>query len=170
MMTIIVTLIYCLIFGIGIGGFLLTNRNGVNQSHVILLTISFGAIVYLGMAVGNYFFSFATIRLIEVVFSMILFLFLIVAILKFEQYHGYFHVRSKELIWILFILFFLIGIEWVTLQLSYVMILIGTALFLCSLILGMAIQDKIMQIARNNQMNALVPIVWFLFIIMMRFF
>lgn len=170
MLTIIETLIYCMIFGIGIGGMLLSNRNVVNHSQLFLFTISFGAIVYLGMVLGNYLFSFVTTRFVEVFIAIFLLFFLILSVLKYEHYLGYFHERSKELIWMIFLLFFMIGLEWVTLQLTYVMTLIGTVIFLCALLIGIAIQGKLLQIARYFQWIALVPMLWLLLTVMIRLF
>lgn len=168
MLQVLITLIYCLLFGIGIGGMLLNKRNVVSHSQIALFTICFGFLAYIGMVLGSFLFATASIRLIEILFSMMLIVVLIIAIFKQHPYFGYFHENSKELIWLMFLLFLFTGIEWTVLQLTYFMTIFGSIVFFGAILLGMMIQAKIMEKAWRVQLITLVPIVWFVVIVVIK--
>lgn len=170
MMTWFSTLAYCTIFGIGFGGMLLSKRNVVSKMTIFLFALSFGLLAYLGMVVGNWLQSYITIRGIEIIFSLLLLTLLIVSVIKHHPNLGYFHEQSKELLLILFSLFFMIGMEWMMLEFSYMILIIGAFIFLGAIFLGVMIQIKLLQKAWQVPGITLAPMLWFLFIVVSRLF
>ena len=162
---------YIALFGIAIGGMLINKRTIINSIQIVLIGIVFASLVYFGMTLGNWFFSFLPFRLVEIFIAFVLLSFLILAVMSHQPNIGFFHEQSRGILFMVAAgLFLIIGIEWTTLGLPLYFTIIAALIFLVMVFLGATLQMNILKKAWKVSGVTLVPMLWILVIIVLKLF
>lgn len=159
---------YVMVIGFLIGGLSITNRQFPERNHLFLITTFFVISCCIGIFVGGLIAIWLSVRLLEIVIAIIAIILLVVLFIKYHPVRGYFQAHHR-LIWPLFmVMFLLIGIEWVKVQLTGWFVVLFSCFFLFSLIGGAIFQLFIVQKAWRMQSVHYLPLVWLLFIAMLK--
>lgn len=161
MITWLSTITYLLFIGLGVGGMFISKRLMPNKIHLYLLAICFGFATYFGMVLGNWIFAIFSIRMMEITMAIHVLGFVALAFMKHHLTYGYFYQENKQLFLFLLSIFFLLGVEWAILDLTYSFVIFSTLLFSGFLFIGLMLQFIVFQRAWRLPVAALTPLVWF---------
>ncbi|GAE33464.1 hypothetical protein [Halalkalibacter akibai] len=164
MWIVVILLLFVFTIGLTIGGLLTAPREPVKPIHLILFTLFFLFLCYLGMITGMFLSGWIAIRFIEIVLAILSLLFIVACFSRFHPTLGFFHPEDKILISVLAFLFFLMGVEWGVLEFRTFFTLACGILFAFALAAGVFIQLQIKQALWRNYYCAFAPLVWLLFV------
>ncbi|WP_209125369.1 hypothetical protein [Alkalihalobacillus sp. BA299] len=165
-----IAIFYSVFIGIAIGGLMISKRLMPTQLQVFLTTVFFAFTVYLGFLVGRYFETILALRFIEILVGIVLLAIIILAFMNFHPMMGYFHKQSRVLWSILFLLFFLFGIEWKIREVSIWLHVVSVIFFYFAILLGQIIQYIVLQKTRRIEFVSYLPLVYFLIIAIIKLF
>lgn len=161
-------LFYVMIVGFLLGGLSITNRQFPERSHLFLMTIFFVTSCCIGIFFGGFIATWFSLRLLEVFIAMIAIVLLVVLFMKHHPIRGYFQVHHP-FIWVLFLLLFIfIGMEWVKVETTGWFVVLFSSFFLATLIGGAVFQLFIVKKAWRMPSVHYLPLVWLLFIAMLK--
>jgi len=168
LLSILSMLFYVMFVGFLIGGLSITNRQFPERSHVFLITTFFIISCYIGVFVGGLIAIWLSIRLLEILIAIIAMFLLVVLFMKHHPVRGYFQAHHR-FIWPLFMFMFVfIGMEWVKVKMTGWFVVLFSCFFLVALIGGALFQLFIVKKAWRMQSVQYLPLVWLLFIAMLK--
>ncbi len=160
--------IFVCTFGITLGGLLAAPRESIKPLHLFLFSLFFLFLAYIGMITGMFFTGWISIRLIEIVLSILALLFIVACFSRYHPTLGFFHPEDKILLSVIALLFFLMGLEWGVLGYRTFFTLTASFLFTAALGLGIFIQLQIKQVFWRQSYASYTPLVWLLFVTLLK--
>ncbi|MCM3712901.1 hypothetical protein [Halalkalibacter oceani] len=165
---ILTILIFIVTIGVTIGGLLVAPKEQVRPVQLVLLTVCFTFLCYLGMITGMFLTGWISLWLLDYLVAVVALLFIVASMRRFHPTLGFFHPEDRIVVSLLALLFFLMGVEWGLIELRTFFTLFVSALFAAALILGVFIQIQIRQILWRYSYIAFTPLVWLLFVTVMK--
>ncbi|TWI57821.1 hypothetical protein [Halalkalibacter nanhaiisediminis] len=163
-------IIFLFVFAVGvtIGGLLAAPREPVRPIHFLLFALFFLIMCYIGMIVGMFLSGWISLIILEFVLAILALLFMIATVTRFHPTLGFFHPEDRILVTMLSILFFLMGLEWGLLGFRTFFTITATFVFIVALLVGLFIQQQICQILWRHSYIAFTPLIWLLFVTVLK--
>lgn len=163
-----IILLFVFTIGVTIGGLLAAAREPVRPLHLFLCSLFFLFLCYIGMIVGMFLMGWISLRLLEFLLAILALLFIVASITRFHPTLGFFHPEDRILVSLLSLLFLLMGLEWGLLGLRTFFTITASFLFTAALAVGIFIQLQIRQILWRYSYIAFTPLVWLLFVTVLK--
>jgi hypothetical protein len=164
MWLIVIILLFVFTVGLTIGGLLTAPREPVRPLQLILFSLLFLFVCYIGMLIGMFITGWIAIRFIEISLAILALLFIVACFSRFHPTLGFFHPEDRILISVLALMFFFMGIEWGVLEFRTFFTVAAGLLFAVALGVGVYIQMQIRQVLWRQSYSAFAPLVWLLFV------
>ncbi|ARK29392.1 hypothetical protein [Halalkalibacter krulwichiae] len=168
MWLIFIVLVFVFTIGLTVGGLLVAPREPVKPLHLILFSIFFLFLCYLGMIAGMFISGWIAIRIIEIGLCILALLFIVACFSRFHPTLGFFHPEDRVVLSVLASLFFLMGLEWGVLDFRTFFTIGAGLLFTVALTIGIFIQMQIRQALWRYSYAAFAPLVWLLFVTVLK--
>ncbi|WP_332632099.1 hypothetical protein [Halalkalibacter flavus] len=165
---IIVIMIFVFTIGLTIGGLLTAPRDPIRPIQLLLFSLFFLFLCYIGMITGILISGWIGVRFIEILLSILSLLFIVACFSRFHPTLGFFHPEDKVLILVLALLFFLMGMEWGLLEFRTFFTIAASFLFTAALGLGVFVQTQIRQVFWRHSFISFTPLVWLLFVAVLK--
>ncbi|MDT8861722.1 hypothetical protein N0O92_16005 [Alkalihalobacillus sp. MEB130] len=165
---VIVILVFVFTVGLTIGGLLAAPRDPIRPFHLLLFSLFFLFLGYIGMITGMFMTGWMNIRFIEIVLSILALLFIVACFSRFHPTFGFFHPEDRILLSVLALLFFLMGLEWGLLEFRTFFTITASFLFTGALGLGVFVQMQIRQVFWKYSYISFAPLVWLLFVTVLK--
>ncbi|WP_332691074.1 hypothetical protein [Halalkalibacter lacteus] len=161
-------LVFVFTIGMTIGGLLAAPRDTVRPIQVILFSLFFLFLCYMGMITGMFITGWIGLRFIEIVLAILTLLFIVACFSRFHPTLGFFHPEDKILFSMLAFLFFLMGVEWGLVEFRTFFTIAAAFLFTAALGLGLYVQMQIRQAFWRHSNIAYAPLIWLLFVTVLK--
>ncbi len=168
MWMVVIMLLFVIAMGVTIGGLLAAPREPVRPLQLFLVALFFLILCYIGMIVGMFLSGWISLVLLEFLLSIIAILFIVASITRFHPTLGFFHPEDRILLLLLSFLFFLMGLEWGLFEIRTFFTLFAALLFTAALAIGIFIQLQIRQILWRYSYIAFTPLIWLLFVTVLK--
>ncbi|MCL7747182.1 hypothetical protein [Halalkalibacter alkaliphilus] len=165
---ILVIMIFVFTIGLTIGGLLTAPRDPIRPIQLLLFSLFFLFLCYIGMITGILISGWIGVRFIEILLSILSLLFIVACFSRFHPTLGFFHPEDKVLILVLALLFFLMGMEWGLLEFRTLFTIAASFLFTAALGLGVFVQMQIRQVFWRHSFISFTPLVWLLFVAVLK--
>ncbi len=159
-----IILVFVFTIGLTIGGLLAAPREPVKPLHLFLFSLFFLFLCYMGMITGMFISGWMAIRVIEIVLAILAILFIVACFSRYHPTLGFFHPEDRVLLSVLGLMFFFMGIEWGLLEFRTFFTIVSGILFTVALALGLYMQVQIQHALRRHSYSAFTPLVWLLFV------
>ncbi|MBP3951237.1 hypothetical protein [Bacillus suaedae] len=164
MWLIMLVLIFIFTIGVTIGGLLAAPKDPPRPIHLFLFSLFFSILCYIGMLAGMFLTGWIGFRFIEIILSIFALLFIVASISRYHPTFGFFHPEDKVVLLVLAVIFFLIGFEYGLLEMRTFFTLTAGVIFTAALAFGLFIQIRFLQMARRSTYISFIPLVWLLFV------
>ena len=164
MWLIMIILVFVFTMGLTIGGLLAAPREPVKPLHLFLFSLFFLFLCYIGMISGMFITGWLAIRVVEITLSILAILFIVACFSRFHPTLGFFHPEDRVLISVLALLFFFMGVEWGLLEFRTFFTIAAGVLFTAALALGLYMQMQIRQALWRHSASSFTPLIWLLFV------
>lgn len=156
--------IFVFSIGVAIGGLLAGPRVLPPFVQLAILTGLFLGFAYVGMFIGVILPPIIAFSFVDFFLAVCSLLVLISIIMRFHPIYGFFPPHEKTIVFLLCILFFLIGFQWGIIGYRTLFTLFMTIIFFISCTVGLFIQLQIRQKLWRFAYISFVPLVWLLFV------
>lgn len=164
MWIIIIVLVFVFTIGLTIGGLLAAPKESIKPLHLLLFSLFFLFLCYMGMITGMFITGWMSIRVFEIVLAILAILFIVACFSRYHPTLGFFHPEDRVLISLLAFLFFIMGVEWGLLGFRTFFTITTGFIFSASLTLGLFVQLQIRQALWRHSATAFIPLIWLLFV------
>ncbi|MCK0471509.1 hypothetical protein [Halalkalibacter sp. APA_J-10(15)] len=168
MWILIIVVMFVATIGLTMGGLLAAPKYPPRPLQVILFALAFSFICYVGMIFGMFMPSWFAFRFVEIVISIVSLLIIIAAVTRYHPTLGFFHPEDRVLPALLALLFFLMGFEWGILEMRTFFTLFAGLLFFFAMAFGIVIQIQIRQFLWRYSYHVYTPLIWLLFVGMLK--
>ncbi|WP_062046386.1 hypothetical protein [Bacillus sp. JCM 19034] len=112
--------------------------------------------------------SWFAFRLVEILISILSLLIIIAAVTRYHPTLGFFHPEDRILPILLALLFFFMGFEWGIIEMRTFFTLFAGFIFFVAMAMGIVIQMQIRQILWRSSYHVFAPLIWLLFVGMLK--
>ncbi|WP_100406815.1 hypothetical protein [Bacillus solitudinis] len=164
MWSIMMMLLFVFAIGMTVGGLLAAPRMAPRPFSLIIFSVCFLFLTYIGMLLGMFISGWFAFRLMEMGLAIIALIIIVAAFTRFHPTLGFFHPDDKLLLALIACLFFFMGMEWGILEWRAFFTLFAGTFFFISIFLGLYIQLQIRRIMWRHAQIAYIPLIWLLFV------
>ncbi|MEN0643154.1 hypothetical protein MKY91_08365 [Alkalicoccobacillus gibsonii] len=150
--------------GFAVGGLLAGPRVLPPFVQLFLLTGIFLVCTYVGMFIGAILPSIFSFGFIDFFLAICCILVVISIITRFHPIYGFFPPNDKIIVLLLAALFCLIGFQWGVIGYKTFFTFLMSFFFLCSMTIGLIVQQHIRQKLWRFAYISFVPLIWLLFV------
>ncbi|WP_216830003.1 hypothetical protein [Alkalihalobacterium elongatum] len=170
MISSLIGMFYTIAISFSIGGLMISKRMMPSRLQVFFVTLFFAFTVYLGIIVGRLVEKIIALQFIEILLGLVIIAFIVLAFISFHPTMGFFHQQSRILWSIIFLLFFLFGIEWNIREANIWLHFVSSVFFYFSILIGQLIQYEVLQKVWRFQYISFLPLVYLFFIAIFKIF
>ncbi|MDQ0205599.1 hypothetical protein [Alkalicoccobacillus murimartini] len=164
MWTFLIIFLFVFSIGFAIGGLLAGPRVLPPFTQLFIMTGLFLLFAYAGMFVGVVFPPFISFGLVDFFLAISCILVVVSIITCFHPIYGFFPPNDKKIIFLLCVLFFLMGFQWGVIGYRTFFTLCMTVVFFIAASCGLFVQIQIRQKLWRFAYISFVPLVWLLFV------
>lgn len=160
MISSLIGMFYTIAIGFSIGGLMISKRMMPTRLQVFLVTLFFAFAVYIGIVVGRLFEKVIALQFIEILVGLVVLATIVLAFINFHPMMGFFHQQSRVIWGVLFLLFFLFGIEWNIREASIWLHFVSIGFFYFAILIGQLIQYEVLQKIWRVEYTSFLPLVY----------
>lgn len=139
METVLALLFFAMTLGFSIGG-LIAGQKQIKLLQIYFFVIFFFILCYIGMIIGMFLPEWISVILFRFLITIVAWLFIVACFRCYHPSFGFFYPGAQITFFILFSLFFLLGIEWGLIGFRTFFTIFVTILFAISLLIGLVAQ------------------------------